>query len=129
MIWNIVNSVLFVVAVLSHIARFGKIGFEEGAKLIRQFDDAAMGSAVLAAIAVTLSYTQSLAAYSQPLTTTAFAMLFLSLGFRYQVGKIFQQREEDKVAEAMVKYLDEVTNGVKSFTASLLKLPEDHKTG
>ena len=125
MIWNVVNGVLFAVAVLSHIVRFGKLDFEEGAKLIRQFDDAAMGASILSAIAVALAYTPGLLAHQRGLTYTAFALLFIGLGFRYQIGHIFQQRENDKVAEAMVRYLDEVTNGVKSFTASLLKLPDE----
>lgn len=127
-IWNVVNGTLFVGALLAHIAKFGKMDFAEGDKQIRQFDDAAMGGSILSAVAVALSCTQTLAAYRQDLTITAFSLLFLSLGFRYQVGKIFQRREEDKVAEAMAKYLDEVTAGVRRFTAGLLKM-SDPKDG
>lgn len=121
-IWTIVNGALFGAAVLSHIAKFGKMGFAEGAKQIQKFDDAAMGGAILSGVAVALACTQTLAAYRQDLTYTSYALLFLSLGFRSQVGKIFQQREEDKVAEAMVKYLEAITDNVKSFAESFLKM-------
>jgi len=124
-IWNVVNAVLFVGAAMSHIAKFGKMDYVEGSKLIVKFDDAAIGASILAAIAVALSYTRGLLAYQHNLLHTAFALLFLGLGFRYQVSRIFQQREDDKVAEAMAKHLDALSGSIRSFTDNLLKLSDE----
>lgn len=124
-IWNVVNAVLFVGAAMSHIAKFGKMDYVEGSKLIVKFDDAAIGASILAAIAVALSYTQGLLAYQHNLLHTAFALLFLGLGFRYQVSRIFQQREDDKMAEAMAKHLDALADSVHTFTKSLIKLSDE----
>lgn len=128
-IWNTVNGALLIGAAYLHIANLNEPDFAKGLVRIDKFNFAAITVSFIGALCICVaSFMPSAIPYQGSLFPTGFGLLSLGLGFRYQVGRIYHQREEAKVAEAMAKYMEEVTAGVRRFTAGLLKM-SDPKDG
>ena len=129
-LWNTINGALLLGAAYLHIANLNEPDFAKGLVRIDKFNFAAIAASSIGALCICVaSFMPSAIPYQGSLFPAGFGLLSLGLGFRYQVGQIYHQREEAKVAEAMAKYMEEVTKNITDFANSLLKLPEDHKTG